>query len=62
MRKDWTSDWPCETQPGLNYSNKYAFYTRLENPSAQDTASLVDAYDQCMVANANPPVNYRAGN
>ena len=60
MNKVWTGDYACETQPGLNVNTKYAFYATLENPTAQDLATLSDTYDQCMATNGGG--NYRIGN
>lgn len=41
---------------------KYAFYARLELPSATDLATMSDTYDLCIKATTNPSRNYRVGN
>ncbi|MEI6660249.1 MAG: type II secretion system protein [bacterium] len=62
MNKAYTGDWACETvSAAINTPTKYAFYAKLENPSAQDLATMnTDAYDTCIAANSQ--ANYRYGN
>jgi hypothetical protein len=55
-RKDYTAN-GCGATPA---PDKYAFYARLENPTADDLATLTDAYDTCVKNNWH--VNYRVGN
>ncbi len=38
----------------------YAFYTRLESPTAADLASIKDSFDTCIRTNFS--INYRNGN
>lgn len=59
-RKDYTL-YGCNT----GNSSKYAFYIRLEKPTAADLATMSsgDAYDVCMVtANGGMGLNYKVGN
>ncbi len=39
---------------------KYVFYTKLENPSAADLATLTDSFDTC--ANTTYEMNFKIGN
>lgn len=55
-RKDYIGN-GCGTIPA---PDKYAFYARLENPTADDLATLTDSYDICVKNNWH--VNFRAGN
>lgn len=55
-RKDYLSN-GCGT---TSAPEKYAFYARLENPTATDIATLVDGYDQCV--KSGWLVNYKVGN
>lgn len=55
-RKDYIAN-GCGSTPE---PEKYAFYTRLENPTASDLATLTDAYDICVRDGWH--VNYRVGN
>lgn len=39
---------------------RYAFYARLENPSAQDLATIADPFDTCVASTWG--MNYKVGN
>lgn len=55
-RKDY-SGYSCMT---LNMIDKYAFYARLENPSAADLATISDSFDICVRDTWS--MNYKVGN
>ncbi len=55
-RKDY-SGYGCMT---LNMIDKYAFYARLENPSASDLATISDSFDICVRDTWS--MNYKVGN
>src|SRR3989338_5974968 len=55
-RKDYTG-YGCMT---LNMIDKYAFYARLENPSASDLATISDSFDICVRDTWS--MNYKVGN
>ncbi len=61
VRKDWDpTGWgTCTTANRVNNINQYAFYARLERPSAADTATMSDVMDACATLNG---FNYRVGN
>ena len=55
-RKDHAG-YPCMT---LNMVDKYAFYAKLENPSASDLATISDSFDICVRGTWS--MNYKVGN
>jgi prepilin-type N-terminal cleavage/methylation domain-containing protein len=55
-RKDYTG-YACMT---LNQPDRYAFYAKLENPTAADLATMTDSFDACVQTNWG--MNYKMGN
>jgi prepilin-type N-terminal cleavage/methylation domain-containing protein len=55
-RKD-TVDYGCLTNLGID---KYGYYARLENPTAEDQATIVDSFDICVRNTWG--MNYKVGN
>jgi prepilin-type N-terminal cleavage/methylation domain-containing protein len=55
-RKDYTG-YSCMT---LGDSDRYAFYALLEEPTAQDLATIEDSFDECVRDNWG--LNYKVGN
>ncbi len=56
----WRKDYAGYSCMALNDPNHYAFYAKLENPSATDLATLSDSFDQCVKTNWG--MNYKIGN
>lgn len=59
-RKDYTNiSYPCFAS-NLQGATKYAFYTKLENPTLADSGTFTDGFDACPKGYRG--MNYRLGN
>ncbi|MDB5255170.1 MAG: gspG [Candidatus Nomurabacteria bacterium] len=59
FRKD-SNYYQCFDASGIKTANRYAFYAKLENPSASDLATMTDGFDAC--ATSLFGMNYKIGN
>jgi prepilin-type N-terminal cleavage/methylation domain-containing protein len=55
-RKDYAG-YACMT---INQIGRYAFYAKLENPTAADLATMTDSFDACVQSTWG--MNFKAGN
>jgi prepilin-type N-terminal cleavage/methylation domain-containing protein len=56
----WRKDYIGYTCMTLNDNTKFGYYAKLENPTAQDLATIVDSFDNCVKTSWG--MNYKIGN
>ncbi len=56
----WRKDYRGYSCMTVGTSEQFGFYAYLENPTAQDLATISDSFDQCVKTNWG--LNYKAGN